>query len=208
MMPSGDRSVAGPGRRAAERRQHILDVARKLFIQNGFHGTGVAQIAATSAIKVDQIYRDFSSKEDIIAAIALADLSRFLDEATLDLAIHTSDIERLSEWILSFVTYEDPEGYRLMPEIMAESARSPRIAQLQDDISAQVRNALSRALEAYAPGDRREAARLDLADLILTLGGGLCQAIVMDAYRGRDYLPLCQRLRAIVIRELSAIRSL
>lgn len=198
---------AGLNGRAAERRQHLLDTSRNLFIQNGFHRTGVAQIAAASGIKVGQIYRDFASKEEIIAAIALADLSQFLDAATLDTAIATADTDSLREWILSFVTYDDADGYRLMPEIMAESSRNPRIAQLQEDMSARVRCALARSLEAYAPGDDRAAQRLHLADLIVTLGGGLCQSIVMDAYRGHDYQPLCQRLRTIVIRELDTISN-
>jgi AcrR family transcriptional regulator len=197
-----------PAGRAAERRQLILDTSRRLFIQNGFHGTGVAQIAVASGIKVGQIYRDFSSKEDIIAAIAFRDLSQFLDEATLQRAIDAGDMAAIRQWILAFVTYdEDVEGYRLMPEIMAESSRNPRVARLQEDISASVKSALVAALTAWAPGADREAARAELADLILTLGGGLCQSIVMEALRGRDYLPLCERLQSIVSRELDLIRD-
>jgi AcrR family transcriptional regulator len=197
-----------PVGRAAERRQHILDTSRRLFIQNGFHGTGVAQIAVASGIKVGQIYRDFSSKEDIIAAIAFRDLSQFLDEATLQRAIDAGDMAAIRQWILAFVTYdEDVEGYRLMPEIMAESSRNPRVARLQEDISASVKSALVAALAAWAPGADREAARAELADLILTLGVGLCQSIVMEALRGRDYLPLCERLQSIVSRELELIRD-
>jgi AcrR family transcriptional regulator len=197
-----------PAGRAAERRQLILDTSRRLFIQNGFHGTGVAQIAVASGIKVGQIYRDFSSKEDIIAAIAFRDLSQFLDEATLQRAIDAGDMAAIRQWILAFVTYdEDVEGYRLMPEIMAESSRNPRVARLQEDISASVKSALVAALAAWAPGADRDAARAELADLILTLGGGLCQSIVMEALRGRDYLPLCERLQSIVSRELDLIRG-
>lgn len=192
--------------RAAERRQRILDTSRRLFIQNGFHGTGVAQIAVASGIKVGQIYRDFSWKEDIIAAIAFRDLSGFLDEAGLERAIEANDRATIRQWIMTFVTYEeDIEGYRLMPEIMAESSRNPRIARLQEEISNRVRGALRTALIAFAPGDDREAARSELADLILTLGGGLCQSIVMEALQGRDYQPLCARLQAIVGRELDLI---
>jgi AcrR family transcriptional regulator len=197
-----------PAGRAAERRQLILDTSRRLFIQNGFHGTGVAQIAVASGIKVGQIYRDFSSKEDIIAAIAFRDLSQFLDEATLQHAIDAGDMAAIRQWILAFVTYdEDVEGYRLMPEIMAESSRNPRVARLQEDISASVKSALVAALAAWAPGADREAARAELADLILTLGAGLCQSIVIEALRGRDYLPLCERLQSIVSRELELIRE-
>jgi AcrR family transcriptional regulator len=202
-----DPIIAGPAARAVERRQHLLDTSRNLFIRNGFHGTGVAQIAAASGVKVGQIYRDFSSKEDIIAAIAIADLSQFLDETKLKSAIDAADMDAIREWILAFVTYDsDIDGYRLVPEIMAESSRNPRIAQLQEDIGARVDDALSRALEAYAPGDERAAARLELADLILTLSGGLCQSIVVDAFHGRDYQPLCRRLRAIIVRELDTLR--
>ncbi len=197
-----------PAGRAAERRQHILDTSRRLFIENGFHRTGVAQISAASGVKVGQIYRDFSAKEDIVAAIALRDLSQFLDEAGLDRAIHARDMAAVRQWILAFVTYdEDVDGYRLMPEIMAESSRNPRIARLQEEISSRVKNALAAALAAWAPGKDRAIARSELADLILTLGGGLCQSIVMEALQGRDYLPLCERLQAIVSRELELIRD-
>ena len=201
-----DRLPAFPATRAVERRQHVLDTARRLFIENGFHGTGMAQIADVSGIKVGQIYRDFASKEDIIAEIADRDLSEFLDEAGLARAIEAGDRAAIRDWILTFVTYEeDIEGYRLMPEIMAESARSPRIARLQEKISGRVREALRTALVAFAPGDDHDAARSELADLILTLGVGLCQSIVMEALQGRDYRPLCARLQSIVGRELDLI---
>jgi AcrR family transcriptional regulator len=197
-----------PAGRAAERRQHILDTSRPLFIGNGFHGTGMAQISAASGVKVGQIYRDFSSKEDIITAIALRDLSQFLDETGLEHAIDAGDMTAVRDWILAFVTYDEGvDGYRLIPEIMAESARNPRIARLREEIGRCVKHALAMALTAWAPGRNRETARSELADLILTLGGGLCQSIVMEALHGRDYRPLCERLQTIVSRELGLIRD-
>ena len=47
--------------RADLRRSHLLETARQLFAERGFHQTGMAQIAAASGIKVGQIYRDFES---------------------------------------------------------------------------------------------------------------------------------------------------
>ncbi len=197
-----------PAGRAAERRQHILDTSRRLFIENGFHRTGVAQISCASGVKVGQIYRDFSSKEDIIAAIALRDLSQFLDEAGLEKAIQAGDMAAIRQWILAFVTYdEDVDGYRLMPEIIAESSRNPRVARLQEQISARVKSTLTAALAAWAPGSGCETARSELVDLILTLGSGLCQSIVMEAAQGRDYQPLCERLQSIVSRELELLQG-
>lgn len=192
--------------RAARRREHILETSRRLFIENGFHGTGVAQIAGASGVKVGQIYRDFASKEDIIVAIARRDFSQFLDEAALNEAIFTGNRAAVHEWILTFTSYdEDVDGYRLMPEIMAESARNPRIAKLQEEMRDRVRAALIAALTAYAPGERRAEARCDLADLIATLGSGLCQWVIMAEQGGRGHRTLCAQLRSIVERELDAL---
>ena len=199
-------SIDDRSSRAAQRRAHILEISRRLFIENGFHGTGVAQIASASGVKVGQLYRDFASKEDIVAAIAARDLSRFLDEAALDHAIRVGDIAGIRAWILTFVSYTDDfEGYRLMPEIMAESARNPRIAAVLATLSDQIQNTLLTALAACAPGDRYATARADLADLINTLGGGLCQWIVVTAQQGRDFRRLCAQLSSIIERELDAL---
>ena len=73
--------------RADARRDKLLDAARTLFAERGFHSTGVAQIASASGVKVGQIYRDFANKEEIVAAIAVRDLEQFLaeDEEALQL---------------------------------------------------------------------------------------------------------------------------
>lgn len=200
------RSTSDRATRASQRREHLLEISRRLFIENGFHGTGVAQIASASGVKVGQIYRDFSSKEDIIAAIALRDFSQFLDEAGLNSAIVTGDRVAIRDWILAFTSYdEDVDGYRLMPEIMAESARNPRIAKLQEEMREQVQSTLIAALRAYAPGEHSHSALCDLADLIATLGRGLCQWIIMAERNGRGHLTLCAQLRSIVERELDAL---
>lgn len=194
--------------RAARRRAHILEISRGLFIENGFHGTGVAQIASASGVKVGQIYRDFPSKEAIIAAIALRDFSQFMDEAGLSAAIAADDKATVREWILAFTDYdEDVDGYRLMPEIMAESVRNPRLAELREEMRDTVRGALMAALSTCAPGAWLADARSDLADLIATLGSGLCQWIVMEERTGRGHQTLCAQLRAIVERELNALED-
>lgn len=199
-------SIPGRAGRAEQRRDHLLETARALFVAHGFHRTGVAQIAQASGVKVGQIYRDFACKEDIIAAIALRDLSAFLDESVLAAAIAADDRAALRDWILSFVAYEEEfEGYRLMPEILAESARNPRIAAVQETINHRVHAALMSALTACAPGDARDAERAAFADLISALGVGLCQSIIMETQRGRDFRPLCASLKAIVERELDLL---
>lgn len=199
--------VATPSR-ADQRRRHLLDVARRLFIAGGFHGTGIAQIACASGIKVGQIYRDFGSKEDIIAAIAMADLAHFLNEAGLERAIAAGDIAGIHDWVLSFVSpYERAEDYLLIPEIMAEAVRNPRIAQAHREMHDRIRQTMMAALAAYAPGETRESVRADLAGFILTLSAGLCQWIALEMRAGQAADPPYGRFAGIVSRELAEFRK-
>lgn len=52
----------------ASTRELIVDMAYRLFINNGYHGTSMRQIAQEAGIAVSGIYNHFSSKEDIFIA--------------------------------------------------------------------------------------------------------------------------------------------
>lgn len=167
--------------RADERRRHLLDVARALFSDQGFHATGIAQIAAVSGIKVGQIYRDFEGKEDIVAAITQEDLATFLEDDRLTAAVDSGDFAAVRGWIDRFIDLDEPiEECRLMCEISAEAARNARIAQLHHCVDAKVRDSLMRALDVLAPGAGNAARRTALVDLIMTLGIGLIYRRIAD----------------------------
>ena len=48
-----------------EKREHILDVAAKLFVQKGFHSTDIDQIARAAGVAKGSIYNYFQSKDDL-----------------------------------------------------------------------------------------------------------------------------------------------
>lgn len=52
-----------------ERRQQILETAVRLFSENGFRGTTTKQIAAAAGISEAMVFRHFSNKEELYAAI-------------------------------------------------------------------------------------------------------------------------------------------
>lgn len=171
------RSETQRGSRADERRRHLLTVSQQLFIEHGFHGTGVAQIAAASGVKVGQIYRDFSSKEDIIAEIVEADLCSFLNEEELERAVERRDRTALRRWIAAFLDIpEATDEDRLVPEIIAEAGRNPRVAEILRRLDDRIRDRLLVAFKVLLDGaDARHQARAEiLAELILTLGIGFC----------------------------------
>lgn len=183
--------------RADMRREKLLNTARKLFIGNGFHATGIAQIAKQSGIAVGQIYRDFCSKEAIVAALVNADCTKILDTEALQEAINKGDTEEVLAWLLRFVEGEDdPDGSRLFAEVMAEASRNPRIACIFTVLQQDLRENLSSAIEMLAPASAAGGRSRALADMAITMALGILQQrLILPA---SEVAPIAQALRAII----------
>lgn len=54
---------------AAERRDAILDAALACFVERGFHGTAVPQVAAQAGVGVGTLYHYFTGKEALVNAL-------------------------------------------------------------------------------------------------------------------------------------------
>ncbi|MGN7998455.1 TetR/AcrR family transcriptional regulator [Sphingomonas sp. 22176] len=161
--------------KAMLRREKIVSAARRLFIANGFHATGVAQIAKESGIAVGQIYRDFSSKEAIVAKIVQADCMDFLSPESLCAGIRSGDPEFVWTWLGDFIRPEPDEADPLFAEIIAESARNERIAAIFEETREDVRGTMLAALTALIPGEAFAERRCALTDLITATALGLMQ---------------------------------
>lgn len=81
------RIVRAPG----QRRDEVLDAAQRLFATLGYEATSVNQIIAEVGVSKGAFYHHFSSKEDLIEALALryarrraAQVAEVLDDASLD----------------------------------------------------------------------------------------------------------------------------
>ena len=175
-----------------------------LFIQNGFHLTGIAQIARESGIAVGQIYRDFSAKEEIVAALVEEDCARFMDVGTLDAAIGRGDSDAVRAWLRHFVDPDDDrDGDRMFAEIVAEASRNERIAAIFVGLQDRFRSNLLAALAIAAPGEATAARRATLADTIMTLSIGLLHHRLIRPTL--DTPALAGALRALIDREVDAL---
>lgn len=52
----------------ADKREHLIDIAVRLFNRHGYHATGVDRIMEETGIAKTTLYRHFASKEDLIVA--------------------------------------------------------------------------------------------------------------------------------------------
>jgi len=190
--------------RADVRRRKLIETARKLFIENGFHATGIAQIAQQSGIAVGQIYRDFSSKEEIVAGLVREDCARFMTIDVLNEAIRHRDARAVHAWLLHFVEADDDiEGDRLFAEIVAESARNERIASIFTTLQDELRGNMLAALALLAPGDDNTAQRVVVADSIMTMSLGLLHHRLFRPSLAVE--PLVRALQSLVNAQIEAL---
>ncbi|WP_244624570.1 TetR/AcrR family transcriptional regulator [Sphingomonas sp. So64.6b] len=207
MIPPLNFAIDNPTR-AELRRRKILDCASKLFVDHGFHATGVAQISALSGVAVGQIYRDFASKEDIVVAIVQDDCAEFMAHDVLKEAIDRGDRVAVRDWLHQFVSPKperDDDGGRLFAEIIAESSRNERIAGIFSGILADSHTMMLEALEMLSEGKGSPKEKEDLADMIPTLSLGLMHHHLMRP--DLDVDTLAASFARIIDRELDALRA-
>ena len=104
------------------RRQQIVDAARTRFASQGFARTSLADIVAESGLSNGAIYRYFTSKDEIVAAICAQSSQGFPTELTAP-AIHDF-LEHTRALAL------DENHARLVAQIFAEAAISPSLQAL------------------------------------------------------------------------------
>lgn len=117
----------------AARRQQILDAALACFDRDGFHGASMQDIFEESGMSAGAVYRYFSSKEDIVEAIAE---SRHAKEAELiEEAMQGSDLRsglhQLAD--LYFVWLTDPKEQmrrRIGVQVWAEAVNQKGIREI------------------------------------------------------------------------------
>lgn len=115
--------------RAAAQRGRILDAAEQRFIEDGFHGASMADIATTAGISAGLIYRYFDSKSAIVKAI----IDRHLET---DGCPATEQFQTQEDFCNSAVGVferwrrrDDPKmNAALFLELTAECSRDPEIA--------------------------------------------------------------------------------
>lgn len=191
--------------KAELRRRRVIDVARTLFAERGFHATGIAQIARDSGILVGQLYRDFACKEDIIASIVEQDCLTLIDFDGVEATLADCDAEAIRAWIHRLV-HPDDSGtmdHRIFAEIIAESARNARMMEIFQSGHERMRSTLCLALSSLIPGEHNADERWFLAEIILSLAVGLLQRPITDDARNAGLIERVDRLIDSRIRELA-----
>lgn len=189
--------------KANARRAKVVQAARELFVEHGFHATGIARIAQVSGVLVGQIYRDFANKEAIVAALVEEDLDRCLRPAELCAARESGDRAAVRAWLRRYVSGAEIPDVRMVMEIMAESARNDRIADVFREVDSRMHAQLTAALSDLAPPGAAPARIACLVDAVRIMGGGSFHHWLSDGTGPAE--PVIDMLMRLIDREIAAL---
>ena len=137
------------------RRQQIVDAARVRFARHGFAGTSMTDIIAESGLSNGAIYRYFTSKEQIIAAVCEQNTDAF-PQALTETAI--------SEFLEHVRTTAREKGHaRLVAQVYAEAALSPALAAIVQRQLAAHRAAVAALIPGRPPAEAEAVAEAFVA---------------------------------------------
>lgn len=204
----GECSGGETASRADQRRARVIETARGLFAQRGFHATGIAELARQSGVLVGQLYRDFACKEDIVAAIVERDIDEFLSDGALRDAIDRHDVPAVRQWIRDFMLCDGgacDEDRGLVAEIIAESTRNPRVSAITRGLEDRLREHLFRALVMLVPEPEKAERRDMLGEAILIVSGGIFHRRLVEGTVGDP--SIVTAIIGFVDRELSLLMA-
>ncbi len=153
--------------RKSLRQNQILDAAAHCFVEKGFHGAGMAEVAKRSGMSTGHIYHYFANKQAIILAI----VEREGDEAMvrigqLEQLPKDSFKDHLIEHMVGAITRKiSPFQTSLDAEIVAEGHRNDEVRKRMRDNDERIRSKLCEVL-----GPKLQVKNLEqLVDSLMTI---------------------------------------
>ena len=134
-----------------QKRQAILRAAETLFLEQGFHQTGMASICKAANMSPGALYRYFDSKTAIITA--------FVEEETAETSAWLAGLSDATDFKaalkegLSHAMHEvsDPDYGQLALDIAAEAGRQPDVAAAIEKADLLAMRELKRLIKQHAP---------------------------------------------------------
>lgn len=160
--------------RQSDRRTEILDAAERCFARSGFHRASMQDICGEAKMSAGNLYRYFSSKEQLIAGICERNRSDAVESFSLVDAA-PDFFEGLAELARHHLINRSDDEVSLCAEIMAESRRHPEIAKLYQTIENDIRDRIAILLKGAAGrGEIRDDVDMDAAaSVLMVLGDGM-----------------------------------
>ena len=151
--------------RGDEKHAAIVEAARSVFLEKGFAGASMDEIAAVASVSKRTVYNRFSSKDELFGAVIIATCERLLPliDQNIGAAPDQENLVRTAEQILTEIL--TPEAVSLRRITAFESARFPQLGR------AFLENGIYRLIDALTPRLQKfiEEGYLEIDDIPLAI---------------------------------------
>ena len=134
---------------AAERREQLILIARRLFAEKGFDATAVEEIAARAEVSKPVVYEHFGGKEGLYAVVVDREVRDLLDKMQRALtAGHPRAL--LEQAALALLDYIEgsPDGFRIMVRDSPVGSTSGTFVTIMNTIGSRVDDILAHEFKA------------------------------------------------------------
>ncbi|MEV6932223.1 TetR/AcrR family transcriptional regulator [Dactylosporangium sp. NPDC051485] len=135
----------------AARREQIIEAATRCFVRNGFHQTSMQDVIREAGLSVGAFYRYFSSKAELIRAIAEEKVGGIV--ATVDHLLEQDPPPPLAVAFAELLTQVDANlaeqdgAVRIAVQVWGEAAHDPAFAELIGGIYGRIRTSAAALAE-------------------------------------------------------------
>src|SRR5213083_1274489 len=162
---SPDKAQTRRRMRAPDRRAQLLEVARRVFGNSGFHSVSMDDVAKEAGVTKPILYDHFPSKKELYLELLDEDLSALHDAVKQALDSPVGNRERILRSFQAYFDFvdEQADGFRLLMQetVGAEKDFRERVAKTRDQILGEVADLIVR--ESNGRLDRAHAETVALA---------------------------------------------
>ncbi len=128
---------------SAERREQLLEIARRLFAERGFDGASVEEIAARAEVSKPVVYEHFGGKEGIYAVVVDREVRQLLEMMRDALtAGHPRELLEQAAFALLDYIEQSSDGFRILVRDSPLGSASGSFVSIISDIASRVEHIL------------------------------------------------------------------
>jgi AcrR family transcriptional regulator len=134
---------------SAERREQLIDIARRLFAERGFDGASVEEIAARAEVSKPVVYEHFGGKEGVYAVVVDREVRRLLDmmRSALTSGHPRELLEQAALALLDYIE-QSSDGFRILVRDSPLGSASGSFVSIISDVATRVEHILAAEFKA------------------------------------------------------------
>src|SRR3954449_2932777 len=133
---------------AAERREQLIAIARRLFAERGFDGTSIEEIAARAEVSKPVVYEHFGGKEGLYAVVVDREVRRLLTmvQDALTAGHPRMLLEQAAFALLDYIE-QSSDGFRILVRDSPVGSSSGSFVSIIGDVASRVEYILAAEFE-------------------------------------------------------------